>query len=122
MYLSKVLAALICLVYGYDKDNLSGAGVDFGEVDVDALVVAFALAGEVVACMLDRAVGRYGIVVEYEIFVSKYLAVLAEYEGRCIEIEIIARARAVGVPAESYGEFGKLNGNPLSFFEIDSHV
>ena len=121
MYLTEILAALVGLVDCHHKYNLCGARVNPGEIDMDALVIPLALAGEVVAGMLNCSVGRGGVVVEYEIFVGQELAVLAQYEGRGIEVKIIACARAVGVPSETYGEFGKIDGNPLTFFEIYSH-
>ena len=59
------------------------------------LVVAFALAGEVVTGMLDRAVRGLELVVEDEVGVRADLPVLAQHEQGRVEVEFLKRAVAV---------------------------
>ena len=70
------------------------------ESDDDDLVVALALAGQIVALVDDRAVGAREVVEEDEIGIGADLAVLAEHEDAGVEIE----GAAVGdarVPAQA---------------------
>ena len=91
---------------GGDHRKLRDLGRDPAEIDLDRLVVAFALAGSVVAGMLDRPVGRFELVVEDEIVIAADLPRFGEQEDTGVEVEILAVGRA-RVPAEADEDLGE---------------
>ena len=89
------------------------------------LVVALALAGEVVAGVLDRAVGRAQVVEEDEVLVVDDLAVVAAQQRAGVEVEVGAGGGA-DVPAEADGHGGQAGrhlgqGDVAALGEGDRH-
>ena len=71
-----------------------------GQVDRDDLVVTLALAGQVVALVLDRPVRRLQVVEEDEVLVAEHLVVLAQRQRAGVQVEVHAGGRA-DVPAQA---------------------
>src|SRR5690606_30137242 len=78
-------------------------GRNRGQVDVDGLVVALALAGEVVTGVLDRPVRAPQVVVEDEVLVGDDLSVAGEHQRGRVQVEVGAGGGA-HVPATTHGE------------------
>lgn len=115
---AEVLLALVRVVDGDREDDLVDLRRDVAQVDLDLLVVAVALAGEVVAGVLHGAVGGEQLAVgargavEDEVRVGQDLAVGADEDRGGVEVELGAGG-GPRVPAESdvhLGEAGLREG------------
>src|SRR5690606_4596338 len=101
--LPEVLAAVLRVVDGDREDDLLDIGREGGEVDVDRLVVALALAGAVVTGVDDAVVRRLLVVEEDEVGVGVDLALRVDRDRRRVEVEVRAGGGA-DVPAEAHGD------------------
>ncbi len=80
------------------------------ERHLDGLVIALALAGQVVTGVLDRPVGGAQVVVEDEVLVAADPAAAVQHEEAGVEVEVLA-IRRPGVPSQAdqdVGEAGRL--------------
>ncbi len=84
-------------------------------------VIAIAFAGKVIAGMYHRLVGRFCIVIKYEMRVAYQLAVFAQDKDRGIEVEAFAGAGVIGIPAEAYGKLRSVQVFALAFLQINCH-
>ena len=82
------------------KINLIDVGGDFGEIDFNFFVVAFAFAGEVIAHVFNRAALVLEVIVEDKIVIAVDFAVGTEQKCRRVEVEIVTAVIFVGVPAK----------------------
>jgi hypothetical protein len=123
--LAEALAAVVAVVDRDGEDDLVDLGRDGRELDLELLVVAVALTGEVVAQVLDGAVRALEVVEEHEVAVGDDLAVRVDHDRRGVEVEVGARRRA-DVPPEPDdhgGEAGCCLGEAdvPALAEADSH-
>src|SRR4051812_10080826 len=105
-HLAEALSRVVGLVDRHREDDPKRLGRHCGEVDADLLVVAAALAGEVVTGVLDRALGRGQVVEEDEVLVAEDLALGVADDGAGVQIERLAVRRA-GVPTEPDHDSGE---------------
>ncbi|MNJ44795.1 hypothetical protein D3C77_398610 [compost metagenome] len=91
---------------GHREHQLFDFWSQAGQLDVDLLVIAFTLAGAVVAQVFNRTIFRGFVVVENEAGVVQNLAAFAGDEDRCIEVELGAVSYA-RVPAQANDYFGE---------------
>ncbi len=99
--LAEVLLAGVRVVHRHREDDLGDVRGDRGQVDLDLLVVALALAGEVVAGVLDGTVGRLQVVEVDEVPVTADdLVVLVEEQRAGVEVEVRAGG-GTHVPSEA---------------------
>ncbi len=94
---------------GDGEDDAGDLRRDRDEVDLDGLVVAVALAGEVVTGVLDGAVGAGQVVVEDEVLVGEDLAGLVAEQGAGVEV-VVGAGRRADVPAEPDKDRGQPGG------------
>src|SRR5690606_17303695 len=79
---------------------------DGGQIDVDDLVVALPLAGQVVPRVLHRAVGAAQVVEEDEVLVGQHLAVGPQQQRAGVQVEVGAGG-GPRVPAQAHGDGGQ---------------
>ena len=126
LHLAKVLAAHVGVVDGDGEGDPLDVGGDLGQIDLDLLIVALALAGEVVAHVLDGFAGVLQIAVEDELFLGGALAVAAHHERGGVQVKVIAGVKGIHVPAQAHHELGQAGGalgqvDFLSFCQVDRH-
>ncbi|GAA3235900.1 hypothetical protein GCM10020256_54120 [Streptomyces thermocoprophilus] len=124
-HLAEGLLAVLGVVDRDREDDLVDVGGDGGKIDLDLLVVALALTGEVVAGVLDRAVGALEVVEEDEVLVADDLAGVVEQQGAGVEVEVGAGGGA-DVPAQTDDDRGQARGllrqrYVAALAEADSH-
>nr|ALZ46071.1 Hypothetical protein [Pseudomonas putida] len=100
------LLASFGVMDGDGENQLLHVRAQAGQLDVDLLVVAFALAGAVVAQVLDGAIGGLLVVVEDEAGVVQNFAVFTGDEDRGVQVELGAIGNA-RVPAQAYDDFAQ---------------
>ena len=125
-HLAEVLPAAFRVVDGAGEGDPLDGGGHLGKIHHDLLVVAVALAGQVVAHMLHGAGAVLEIAVEDEIPLRGALAVGAHQEGSRVQVKGAAGVKGVHVPAQAHhdlGEAGVALGEIdfLSLGEIDRH-
>ena len=123
-HLSEILLAHLRLVNRHGDSDLIDVRRHFRKVDRQNLVVSLALAREVVARMMHRAVRAVEIAVEDEVLVLSHLAVRAQEERRGIEVEVRAAVVLVDVPAEAdeRHRHALVEAHALSLGKIHRHV
>ncbi|GGX43309.1 hypothetical protein GCM10010353_67950 [Streptomyces chryseus] len=100
------MAAGSGVVDGDRKDDLHYVGGDSGQVDLDDLVVSLALAGEVVAGVLDRAVRADQVVEEDEVLVGRDFSGFVDHQRTGIEV-VVGAGRRTDVPAQADQDGGQ---------------
>ncbi len=105
-HLAEVLAAVLGVVDRDREDDLLDVGRQARQVDLDLLVVALALAGDVVAGVLDGLVRRRLVVEEDKVLVGVDLAARVDRDGARVEVEVRAGGGA-DVPAEADRDGGQ---------------
>src|SRR3954470_22087113 len=124
-HLSEGLAGLLPLVDGDREHHAGGLCGQTGEIHPHLLVITAALAGEVVAAVLDGAVGAAQVVEEDEVFVRDRLAVGVADDRAGVQVESLAIG-GPGVPAEPDHDRGQARGglgerHVAALGEIDGH-
>lgn len=104
--LAEVLLAVLGVVDGHRDDDLVDVRRQAGQVDLDLLVVALALAGEVVTVVLDVAARRLEVVVVDEVGVRGDLAGGVQQERGGVQVEVDTGGRT-RVPAEADADVGE---------------
>lgn len=99
-HLAEALTAVLGVEDRHREDDALHDRRQTLQVDDQPLVVTFALAGEVVAEVLDAAAGRLGVVEEDEVGIGRNLAVGVQQQCRGVEVEVRA-GRGANVPAEA---------------------
>src|SRR4051812_37809457 len=102
-HLAEALRAAVGVVDADREDDLVDLGGHAGQVELDLLVVALALTGEVVAGVLDGAVGAGQVVEEDEVLVREDLAVGAHADRGGVQVEVGAGGRT-HVPAQAHDD------------------
>ena len=105
-HLTEGLLASFGVMDGDGEDQLLHVGAQAGQLDVHLLVIAIALAGTVVAQVLDGTIGGLLVVVEDEAGVVQDFAVFTGDEDRGVQVEFGAIGNA-RVPAEAYYDFAQ---------------
>src|SRR5690606_8617461 len=93
-------------VDGDREHDLLDVGRDRGEVDLDLLVVAFGLTGEVVTGVLDGAVGAPEVVEEDEVLVARDLSGAVQQQRAGVQVEV-GTGRGADVPPQSDDDGGQ---------------
>ena len=101
VHLAEILLADIGVIDGDGEGDLLHGGGNQREVHFNDLVVAVALAGEVVA-RVDHAAGSVlEVAIEHKVSVAGHLAVSTHQACRGVQIKVCAAVIAVGVPAQA---------------------
>lgn len=98
---AEVLTALLSLVDRDREDDFVNVIGNLGEVQDDLLVVALALAGEVVAGVDDAVVRSLEVVEVHEPFVGRALAIGRERDGAGIEVEFDTSRQILPAPTKA---------------------
>ena len=111
---------------GHGDADAVDVGRHTGQVDFDALIVALAFAGLVIARVDDGTVGRLQVVVEDEVRVATDFAVAFQEEGAAVKVEggAVGRTR---IPAEADDDLLQVRCflaqvDVAAFLQTDCHV
>ena len=101
-YLAEILLSLVGIVNGNGKGNLGDVFRHLGEFNVNLLVIAFAVAGAVIAAMHHGAALVLEVAVENEVGIGSALAAGVCQKHRGIKVKINAGIESIHIPAQSY--------------------
>ena len=125
--LAEILAAGFGVVNGHGKGNALHIGRNQGHVHHDLLVVAVALAGQIVPHVLDGAAGMLQVAVEDKLLFCGALAAAAHHKGGGVQVKGRTGIVGVYVPAQAHNDLGQARVSLgqvylLSLCQIDCHA